>query len=131
MRLLLDTHIWLWSEADTARLSKRVQKVLSAPDNEFWLSPISTWEILALCEKNRLKLKPDPQEWIANSLAGALFHEAPLTHEVVLAMKHVALRHRDPADWFLAATARNFDLTLVTSDENLIRGRGYSVLTNS
>jgi len=130
MKLLLDTHIWLWSELDTARLSRRVARVLSAAENQIWVSPISVWEIVRLCEKKRLELDPNPQDWTAESRARASFHEAPLTHEVVLAMSHVALRHRDPADWFLAATARHFDLTLVTSDENLIGGRGYSVLAN-
>jgi predicted nucleic acid-binding protein len=46
-------------------------------------------------------------------------------------MEQIELSSRDPADCFLAATARSFDLTLVTSDANLIRGRGYQILANS
>jgi PIN domain nuclease of toxin-antitoxin system len=42
----------------------------------------------------------------------------------------VRTAHKDPADRFLAATAKTFALTLVTADENLIRGRGYSALAN-
>ena len=56
------------------------------------------------------------------------FREAPLTHEVALASDAVVLPHRDPADTFLAATAKVYDLTLVTADENLLKGKGYSVL---
>jgi len=47
-----------------------------------------------------------------------------------MATYSVNLAHRDPADRFLAATARVFDLTLVTADDNLIRGKGYRVLAN-
>ena len=48
MRLLLDTDIWIWSLLDPAKLSKRVRAELESPDNELWLSPMSTWELLVL-----------------------------------------------------------------------------------
>jgi PIN domain nuclease of toxin-antitoxin system len=51
MKLLLDTHIWLWSLIDPGQLSKRVADELVDPSNELWVSPISTWEILLLSEK--------------------------------------------------------------------------------
>ncbi len=130
MKLLLDTHIWLWSVLEPKRLSTRVTKALADPRNEIWISPISTWEILTLCAKNRLALDLNPRQWIAESLARTSFREAPLTHEVVMDMEGVVTPHKDPADRFLAATAKTFGLTLVTADENLIRGRGYSVLAN-
>ncbi|MGA3024256.1 MAG: hypothetical protein ABSF98_05760 [Bryobacteraceae bacterium] len=59
MKLLLDTHIWLWSVGNPARLSRRVARALGNPANELWVSPISTWEILGLCRKGRIVLKPD------------------------------------------------------------------------
>ncbi len=68
MRLLLDTHIWLWSTLDRARLSNRLITVLENSNNELWLSPISLWEVLTLCQKQRLTLHPNPNAWIANAL---------------------------------------------------------------
>ena len=56
MRLLLDTHIWLWSRMQPDRLSSRVAKALVERHNELWISPISIWEILLLCRKRRLAL---------------------------------------------------------------------------
>lgn len=56
--------------------------------------------------------------------------EAPLTHEVALQTHGIQLPHRDPGDAFLLATARVYDLTLVTSDERLIRAKEFSVLVN-
>jgi PIN domain nuclease of toxin-antitoxin system len=130
MKLLLDTHIWLWSSLEPARLSRRVAKVLGNPANELWVSPVSTWEILGLCRKGRIVLKPDAATWIAAACSEVPLKEAPLTHEVALETERVVMPHHDPADRFLAATAKTYGLTLVTADENLLSGSGYLVLAN-
>lgn len=130
MKLLLDTHIWIWSVAETTRLRPRVRRAMVNPANELWLSPISVWELLILVEKGRVRLKLGVDAWISQALQAAPLKEAPLTTEVVLATRQVRLPHGDPADAFLAATARVFDLTLVTSDASLIAAEGISVLPN-
>lgn len=130
MRLLLDTHIWVWSALDRARLSRRLVTALENPQNELWLSPISLWEVLTLCEKKRLTLHPDPQAWIASTLNAVPMREAAITYEVAEETARVRLPHRDPADRFLVATARVFDLTLVTADQQLIHARQVPVLAN-
>jgi PIN domain nuclease of toxin-antitoxin system len=56
--------------------------------------------------------------------------EAPVTYQVAEETARVQLPHRDPADRLLVATARVFDLTLVTADQQLIRARQVSVLSN-
>lgn len=81
MRLLLDTHIWLWSLQNPGRLGTRVRHELSNPENELWLSAISTWEALTLHEKGRIHLQGDLDDWLAG--ATAAFLEAPVTHESV------------------------------------------------
>ena len=58
------------------------------------------------------------------------FREAPVTHEVALETRNVKLSHRDPADRFLVATARVFDLRLVTADERLIRLKSVPTIAN-
>ena len=130
MKLLLDTHIWVWSLLEPGRLLKRVTTALAKSDNEIWISPISTWEILMLCQKKKLILEPSGALWIATAFSQAPFKEATLTHEVALATEQVSLPHRDPADRFLAASARVYGLTLVTADEDLLKGSGYHVLAN-
>ncbi len=130
MRLLLDTHIWVWSALDRARLSARLTAALENPQNELWLSPISLWEVLTLCQKSRLTLHPNPQAWIANALDVVPMREAPITYQVAQETARVQLPHRDPADRFLVATARVFDLTLVTADEQLLKARQVAVLAN-
>jgi len=118
LRLLLDTHIWLWSLGEPRRLGSRVRALLRDRNNELWLSPVSTWEALLLNAKGRIHLHGDLSEWLAQSTAH--FREAPLTHEIVLAAHQLPLPHRDPADRFLTATAQALDLTLVTADERLL-----------
>jgi PIN domain nuclease of toxin-antitoxin system len=130
MKLLLDTHIWLWSALDRPRLSDRLVSTLENPRNELWLSPISLWEVLTLCQKNKLTLHPNPQEWISNALQAIPMREASITYQVAHETGRVQLPHRDPADRFLVATARVFDLTLVTADVQLIKARQVTVLAN-
>ena len=80
MKLLLDTHIWLWTLQDPKRLGRRVLHQLKDEANELWLSPISTWEALTLNVKGRIHIKGNLTEWLARATAGT--REAPLTHEI-------------------------------------------------
>ena len=130
MKLLLDTHIWLWSLRDPVRLTRRVVGALENKANELWLSPLSVWEVLVLSEKGRISLSTAADEWRAEALKKVPMKERPITLEVTLQMGGVRLPHRDPVDHFLAATARLFDLTLVTADTRLLAGRGFLTLAN-
>jgi PIN domain nuclease of toxin-antitoxin system len=118
VKLLLDTHIWLWSLGDPKRIGRRLQRELRNPMNELWLSPVSTWEALSLHDEGRIKLEGDLEQWMAK--ARAPFLEAPVTHEVVVAARRVPLPRQNLADRLLAATALVLDLTLVTADGNLL-----------
>jgi PIN domain nuclease of toxin-antitoxin system len=117
LKLLLDTHIWLWSLSDPRRLGRRVLVQLKDKANELWLSPISTYEALTLHYKRRFEIDGDLQEWLARAIVGT--REAPLTHEIALVARQLSM-HQDPADRILAATAEVLDLTLVTADERLL-----------
>jgi PIN domain nuclease of toxin-antitoxin system len=57
-------------------------------------------------------------------------HDAPLSREVAIRSRAVRVGHDDPADRFLAATADVYELTLVTADEHLLRGKGFRTLAN-
>jgi PIN domain nuclease of toxin-antitoxin system len=125
LKLLLDTHIWLWFATGSPRL--RVLDKLKDLNNELWLSPLSTWEVLTLYRKGRIKLDRDPREWVTLATAGT--REAPLTHEIALAERELTI-HNDPADRLLAATALVLDLTLVTADERLLGLGNIKTLAN-
>jgi PIN domain nuclease of toxin-antitoxin system len=117
LKLLLDTHIWIWSKSDPKRLGKRAAAVLSNHANELWLSPVSVWEALALMQKGRVRVE-NPFAWVER--AAEQLREAPLTREIVSVGMALPLSHSDPADRFLAATAKVLKLTLVTADQRLL-----------
>jgi PIN domain nuclease of toxin-antitoxin system len=128
LKLLLDTHIWLWSLREPERLSRRVAEALVAVDNERWLSPVSTWEALLLHAKGKIRLHQDPVAWLSSATANT--REAPLTHEIALAAAQLSWTHRDPADRFLMATAQVLGLVLLTSDERLLALKNIKTLAN-
>jgi PIN domain nuclease of toxin-antitoxin system len=130
VKLLLDTHIWVWIFLEPRKIAPRVAKILKDPTHEKWLSPISLWELMILVGKGRVLLDMSVEEWIPQVLREAPIREAPLTADVVLATKKISLPHRDPADTLLAATALAFGLTLVTSDERLLSLKALPSLAN-
>ena len=68
-KYLLDTHILLWSLLEPEHLSERVARELNDPANELWLSPMTTWEVIVLAEKGRIRLDQEPISWMENVLA--------------------------------------------------------------
>jgi PIN domain nuclease of toxin-antitoxin system len=130
MKLLLDTHIWIWSVLEPQRLSRRVAAKLDDSHNEIWLSPVSIWEAMLIHRKGRLKVPEGFPTWLTKALTITSFHEAPFTFDVAQALSTINLPHADPADLFLAGSAKAYGLTLVTSDRNLLRAKEISVLEN-
>lgn len=130
MKLLLDTHIWLWMLLEPERLSKKVTAALVAADNELWLSSISVWEFLMLVEKGRIAIDDEPRLWLHNAMTRAPVREAPITRDVAVESRFLKLSHADPADRFIAATAKVFDLVLVTADDRLVKAKDFRHLRN-
>jgi PIN domain nuclease of toxin-antitoxin system len=128
LKLLLDTHIWIWLVENSSRLGAHTAKELADTTNELWLSPVSTWEVLNLHRKKRLSLPSNPDDWLPQALAGIQQH-APLTHEIVRAAERLSL-HEDPADRFIAATAQVHDLVLVTADQRLLGSAPVRTMAN-
>lgn len=128
MRLLLDTHVWLWCLREPERLGGHVSGVLADGANELWLSPISVWEALLLAGRGRIELHSEPAVWLQTVLAVLPVRDALLSREVAQLGRSMDLPQQDPADRFIAATAAVYELTLVTADALLLRGTGYPVL---
>ena len=82
MKLLLDTHIWLWTVLEPHRVGRHLSHELASTENELWLSPISTWEAVTLAKKGRIHLGGDLRQWFSDAVAG--IKEAFLTHEIAI-----------------------------------------------
>ncbi len=128
MKILLDTHIWLWMINEPDKIAANLRRELRNSVDELWLSPISTWEVLVLARKGRIRLDREVGDWVTT--ATAPFREAPLTHEITLAADRLSLPQRDPADRFLAATAKVLGLTLATADSKLLGLGDIATLAN-
>jgi PIN domain nuclease of toxin-antitoxin system len=119
MKLLLDTHIWIWNLGGSERLPARFKKIIADKKTELSLSPISVWETLMLAGKGRLDLKPNPTGWVREALKRWPLKEAPLNCAIAIKSHELDLPHPDPADRFIAATALIHGLQLMTLDDRL------------
>ncbi len=120
MKVLLDTHVWIWSLLEPERLSERLRRALREAPTGIYLSPVSVWETLVLARRGSLELEPDPLSWVEKALAVSGTRMAPLTHSIAIASETFAdFPSRDPADRFLAATALVDGLVLATLDRAL------------
>ena len=129
MKLLLDTHVWIWVLTEPQLLAHSVVEQLQKRNTELWLSPMSTWEFTVLIRKKRLTVSGDPLVWVREAFLRLPVREAAITHEVALATHHLKLPHHDPADRILAATAMVYGLTLVTADQQLLSCRQIPTLS--
>jgi len=120
MKLLLDTHIWLWYLAGNERLPRQFRKTIGSDKTQVWLSPISVWETLILGEKGKVKLQPEPIGWCREALQKWPVREAPININIAIKSREIDLPHQDPADRFISATALIYDLPLMTLDERLL-----------
>jgi PIN domain nuclease of toxin-antitoxin system len=119
MKLLLDTHAFLWWLADDARLSKRARTAIRDPKQTVYLSPASAWEIAT---KHRIGRLPEARELMADFpgiLARAELEELPIATKHAVMAGSLAGSHRDPFDRMLAAQALCENLAIVTADEAL------------
>jgi PIN domain nuclease of toxin-antitoxin system len=129
LKLLLDTHIILWSVADPGKLVPEVSETLESESSELWFSPISVWEIMLLAEKGHISLSANIEKSIRDIFHKIPLMEASINLEVAIQSRFVNLPHQDPADRFLAATAIVYDLTLVTADSRILAAEGVPVLS--
>jgi PIN domain nuclease of toxin-antitoxin system len=124
LRLLLDTHVWLWQLLEPERLSRRASAVIEDAEAEIHLSPLSVWEALLLADKGRLQLEPDGPVWVRKALEKSPLLIAELTHEVAIRSRDLpGFESRDPVDRFLAASCLVLGMTLVTRDSAMRKYR--------
>ncbi len=123
LSLLLDTHAWIWWNAQPARLSKRARRVIDAltDDGETALvSAISCWEAAKLVERGRLGLSVAVKDWIDLALGRPGVALVPLSPTIAVASTQLPRPfHDDPADQIIVATARDLDVSIVTRDARL------------
>lgn len=124
MRLLLDTHILLWTLAEPRRIPKKTRTQLESADNEVLFSAASLWEVAIKVQTGRLTL-PVPLEDLSAAAEAMGFIELPVRAVHAAAVARLPLHHRDPFDRLLVAQAMLEPTRLLTVDGPL---RQYSDL---
>lgn len=130
MKLLLDTHIWVWSLTRPSLLGAGVKKQLESSKNQLFVSPVSIWEVGHLERKRKLKFADGLGPGLEQMLRRMPLNEAPFNFAVAAQACAIRLPQGDPGDVFLAATALVFDMTLVTADSQLLGCEWLKTLPN-
>lgn len=130
MKLLLDTHIWVWAADSPSRLGRRTARLLQSPTNDILVSAVSVWEFILLVENRRFSRLQDPFPWLERALSAWPIHEVGVSWEVAREAGRISLPQADPADRLLVATARVHDCHLVTEDEKIIASRLVETIAN-
>lgn len=118
MRLLIDTHILIWTSAQPGRLRAAMATALDKPDNDIYVSAASVWEISI---KNALGRLAFPLELLDETLDNMQATALPVTISHAVAAGELPRHHNDPFDRMLVAQARSEGLVLVTEDMTMAR----------
>jgi PIN domain nuclease of toxin-antitoxin system len=119
VRILLDTHCWLWLQASPTRFSPPVLALLRDVGNQLLLSAASSWEISIKYGLGRLPLPAAPGEYVPSRMAASGVVGLPVEHSHALEVAELPPHHRDPFDRILVAQARVEQLTILTADPQL------------
>ena len=129
LRLLLDTHIILWSVAEPERLSHRILNELSNPDSELWSLRSVYGKSWCWRKRSVFCSRETGQKQCVTSSRKPLSRKRPLPVKWQSRGRMVDLPHQDPADRFLTATALVYNLTLVTADKRIIEAGSVPILS--
>ncbi len=119
MRILLDTHVFLWWIMDDARLSTVARQYIEDGRNETIVSAASAWEITIKCQTGKLKLPAKPDQFIAEHLLSNSFSTLPISFSHALHVYDLPGLHRDPFDRILIVQSQLEKLPIITMDEQI------------
>ena len=116
MKVILDTHAFLWWIADSDRLSGRAREILGESGNTLYLSAASAWEIMLKQQIGKLKLPQPAAKYIPSQLALNRIDTLPISLSHTLRLADLPLHHRDPFDRILIAQSTVERMPIVTAD---------------
>jgi PIN domain nuclease of toxin-antitoxin system len=125
MRLLVDTHCWLWMLVAPEKFSEATRRLLDDPDNELLLSAASAWEIAIKFALGKLALPIAPAEYVPSRMKSSGTTGLSVEHVHALHVASLPNLHADPFDRLLIAQAQIEKLPVLTADAQF---RGYEVV---
>jgi PIN domain nuclease of toxin-antitoxin system len=119
MRLLLDTHVFLWYITADPKLPAPFRVAIQDPGNEVFLSAVSVWEAVIKCGLGKLPLPNAPAEYLPQQRAAHGISPLPVDEGAMSHLTGLAPLHRDPFDRLLIAQAIQHGLTIATVDPDI------------
>jgi PIN domain nuclease of toxin-antitoxin system len=126
VKLLLDSHTFLWDIGDDPALSKRVHDEIDEPSNDVYVSSASLWEISIKYGIGKLSLPQRPEHYLPAQRIAANFELLPVEEAEACLVHSLPPHHRDPFDRLLIAQAICYGLVIATNDPLIQK---YSVRT--
>ena len=120
-RILLDTHIFLWMQFETGKLSNNIVNLLNRDDVNWYLSQISVLEIQIKYSLGKLAFAEPPGEWLAALIERSGVEFRLLSNEAIFMLGKLPGLHRDPFDRLLVATALTEGWEIATVDQQITR----------
>jgi PIN domain nuclease of toxin-antitoxin system len=118
MRILIDTHVFIWWTSDSQKLSPRVYNLLTNPNTEALLSIVSIWEMQIKLSLGKLQLKVSLPELVEDEIRRNRIELLQLDISHIYALSSLPQHHRDPFDRLLIAQSMSEGLEIVSVDEN-------------
>jgi PIN domain nuclease of toxin-antitoxin system len=120
--ILLDTHVWIWWVSQLSQLTVQMQQAIQNHQmSGLGVSMISRWEVAKLVEVGRLQLTLPPLNWLEEALAYPGVQLLDLTVPILVESTQLpGSFHRDPADQIIVATARIYNIPLLTGDSKIL-----------
>jgi PIN domain nuclease of toxin-antitoxin system len=119
LKLLLDTHVWLWMQTAPTRIEPATLELIADTRNTVLLSSASAWEIAIKYVMGRLPLPVPPSDYVPSRMARSGTSGLPVEHRHALHVASLPPHHRDPFDRLLVAQAQLEGAVLVTADSQL------------
>lgn len=116
MRVLLDTHVWLWMWGEPERIRNEARTIIEDPGTELHVSAVSAWEVSTKHAAGRLRLPTSAEEWLMDPRHRRDLAELPITFAHAIRAGTLPPHHRDPFDRMLVAQAQIESLVLVSAD---------------
>ena len=121
MRVLLDTHAFVWWVSEPERLSKRGLALFEDDASELYWSTVGTWELALKLNKGKLKLPGTLHEYLEPRISRAGIRPLSVRSEHALALLDIPRHHSDPFDHMLIAQARVEGLTILSADRHFAK----------
>jgi PIN domain nuclease of toxin-antitoxin system len=120
MKLLVDTHVFLWFITNDPRLSSSHRTALTDANNDVYLSAASVWEALIKYQSGKLPLPESPETYLPRQRDAHGMSTLSIDEFTVEQLAQLPLLHRDPFDRILIAQAIQHGMTILTVDDQVV-----------